>query len=69
MDQKVLMIIGVDRLVKDDVSPAGLHRRHIIRYGGLPDLDAWLYISPDHAKGWTYIDDHGDGHLWLAWKD
>ena len=68
--QDVLARAGGDLLIKDDVSLRGLHRRHIIRYGGLPDVEGWRKTVPSFAKWWAYMDDDGKvGHLWMAWKE
>lgn len=69
LEPDVLAIVGPDRLVKDDISPYGLHRRHVIRYGGLPDVESWRGTVPENASSWTVMDDKDIGHLWMAWKE
>jgi len=65
------IVIGPDRLVEDDVTRYGLHRRHVVRLGGLPD-DSWLDLVPADARmvnGWRYMDGNDIGHLWICWKE
>lgn len=65
----VLMQVGDDYLIKDDVSRFGLHRRHVIREGGLPDV-SWVETQKKTAEVsyWMYMDDKDIGHLWMTWK-
>lgn len=66
---QALCLAGGDLLMVDDVTRYGLHRRHIVRYGGLPDLDGWLTTVPDvQIYGWIYMVEDV-GHLWLVWKE
>ena len=69
LNRTVLATSGPDRLIQDDVSRAGLRRRHIIRLGKLPDL-AWLEaITREQAdvSYWAFMDGSGIGHLYIAW--
>lgn len=67
-----LWVAGGDRVMLDDTTRFGLRRMHIIRYGGLPDVDAWmgsLAIPKDRlVSAWAFVHD-GTGHLWIVWKE
>jgi hypothetical protein len=71
MDQDVLAFAGPDRLMLDDITPYGLRRKHIIRFGTLPDM-SWVSTQltrtdrPVHA--WAFMDKEV-GHLWICWKE
>jgi len=66
----VLMQAGEDYLILDDVSRYGLHRRHIVREGDLPD-PSWVEVlqKKEKVQAWGYMDDQNIGHLWITWKD
>jgi hypothetical protein len=65
------VMVGPDRLILDNVSRFGLHRRHVICYGDLPDAEAWLGAVKTEARidAWIFMDDCQIGHLWFCWKD
>lgn len=64
---KPVYLVGADRVVLDDVTRFGLHRKHIVRTGGMPDVTAWQETYPQ-ADVQVYMDAHGTGHLWIYWK-
>jgi hypothetical protein len=70
--EQAVTVVGSERVIKDDVSRLGLHRKHVVRCGELPDVEAWKNTVPDGATKvsyWVYKDDDGIGHLWLCWKE
>ncbi len=40
--EQPLSWVGADRLLLNDVTPAGLHRKVIARKGEAPNVDDWL---------------------------
>jgi hypothetical protein len=67
----ISMQVGDDYLIQDDVTSAGLHRRHIVRDGDLPD-PAWLdpiKAITNRVWAWNYKDNQGIGHLVIGWKE
>lgn|GEM_PF-4059585 len=67
--ERTLAIVAGDQLILDDVTRYGLHRRHVIRYGGPPDVEGWRMTVPERARHWSYVDERQVGHLWMAWKE
>lgn len=63
--------VGADRLILDDTTRYGLRRKHIIRYGGLPDLAWWQTAVKEHptASAWRFMDDLEIGYLYIVWKE
>jgi len=65
--------VGYDRLLLDDVTPTGLHRKVIARKDGKPDIRAWLQATRMQCPGaeiehWSY--EKGEFTIvWLVWKD
>ncbi len=60
--------VNGDHVLLDDVTRYGLHRKHIVRPGGVPDVDAWRLAFPQ-ARIQLYQDQAGAWHLWLYWKE
>ena len=60
--------VNNDRVLIDDVTRYGLHRKHVIRPHGMPDVQAWTRAFPQ-AQYLVYVSKDGTGHLWLYWKD
>jgi hypothetical protein len=71
LQRTTIAVVKNDRLILDDTSRLGLHRKHIIRRGELPD-PAWLECAlkehPD-ATHFYFMDTHEIGHLYIVWKD
>jgi len=65
--EKPLYLVGSDRVLIDDVTQYGLHRKHIVRKGAMPDLTSWVY--PAHAEVFVFMSENGIGHLWIFWKE
>ncbi len=68
--------LGADTVIEDDVSRYGLHQRHIIRIGAMPDVDANLQSLPRTVhfwRCWVWLgEDHRGrliGHQVIAWKE
>lgn len=59
--------VAGDRVLIDDVTRYGLHRKHVVRSGGMPDIETWRQAFPQ-ADSQVYMDQDGTGHLWLYWK-
>jgi hypothetical protein len=71
MQRGTLVIVGADRLIRDDMSASRVRRRHIIRRGELPD-PAWLAeVMKEHpdASNWFFMDTNEIGHLYIVWKE
>jgi hypothetical protein len=65
-----IAVVGKDRLILEDVTRFGLHRRHVVCFAGLPD-PSWIMTAPKDAdvNAWSYTDEIGIGHLWICWKE
>ena len=63
--------VGDDLLVEDTVTRYGLRRKHIIRRGALPDVEAWKSAAPEGARvyWWTWKEEDDRWHLVICWKD
>lgn len=63
--------LGADRVILDDVSRLGLHRRHAVHYGGMPDEALLLSVpkSAHHLAHWSWMDAKGIGHLYMVWRE
>ena len=64
----VPLLIWGDHVRVDDVTRFGLHRKHIRRKAGMPDLMTWLKSFPQGQHTY-FFDAEGDGHLWIYWKE
>ena len=61
-----------DRLLIDDVTPRGLHRKVVARKGEMMNTVDWLNAAMSDAKGaevrhWL-IEKDGYWFLWMIWK-
>ena len=65
---KPLYWVDGDRVMIDDVTRYGLHRKHIVRSGAMPNVESWGASFPQATQA-AYMDEHGNGHLWLFWKE
>ncbi len=71
---KPLAWIEGDRVLLDDVSCFGLHRRVIARKEEYPDMVSHLQAAFERACGaevryWMVWKDDGYCYLWIVWKE
>ncbi len=65
---------GSDRILLDDVTSLGLHRKVIARKDDIPHQVNWLqqaYAEARHARvdWWLVQRSNGFWYLWIVWKD
>lgn len=65
--------IGQDTVIRDDVvKETGLHRRHVIRRGAMPDVDGLRAYPPRGAcvlGAWAWMNEKGTGHFYIVWRE
>lgn len=64
--------VGHDRILLDDVTSLGLHRKVIARREDVPNAVAWLQAAFEEAKDarvhWWLVNKGNDVYLWIVWK-
>lgn len=65
--------IGADRLLLDDVTRYGLHRRVVARKGEPPNVGDYLSTAQGRTTAnvyaWCVLRDDGFWYLWIVWKE
>ena len=65
--------VGADRILLDDVTSLGLHRKVIARKDDVPNVVTWLQAVFSEAgdakvRWWLVPKDDGYLYLWIVWK-
>ena len=69
---KPIAWVGADRILLDDVTSLGLHRKVIARKDDIPNVVTWLQAVFDEARDaqvhWWLVQRGDYMYLWMIWK-
>jgi hypothetical protein len=72
VDQPIAWI-GADRLLLNDITIYGLHRKVIVRKDDIPNVVGFVQVALQEARNakvhWWLVEKNGFYFLWIVWKE